>query len=160
MTTIAVSLDSMEMAADSRCSGDDGSYNVEKIRKGKDCYYAGAGDWEKLLRFYNALENLKEGAELDSEMDVEVIELREDGIYVYEGVLIPSKLKNRFFAVGTGANYAIAAMHMGANPEEAVKIAAVYDPATGGPIDVVRLTPAKPSAVTKAVRAVKRLTKK
>ena len=134
MTTIAVSLDTMEMAADSRCSDDDGSYNVQKIREGKDSYFAGAGDWEKLLKFYDSLENHKKGQELDSDVDVEVIELREDGIWVYEGILIPAKLKNRFFAVGTGANYAIAAMHMGATPLQAVEIAAIYDPATGGPI--------------------------
>lgn len=155
MTTIAVSLDTMEMAADSRCSDESGSYNVEKIRKGKDCYFAGAGDWDKLLKFYDALENLKSGAELDSDTDVEVIELRADkSIWVYESLLIPSKLKNRFFAIGTGANYAIAAMHLGASPKQAVEIAAVYDPATGGPIDVVKLEP-KEGVLTRISKKIK-----
>lgn len=136
MTTVAASLDFMEIAADSMCSGDDIHYLVDKLRKGKVSVYGSAGDWDKILKFYEALEGK---GELDSDCDIEVLELRHDGLWVYEGTLIPARLKNRFYAIGTGAGYALAAMHLGKSPREAVQIAALFDPGTGGPIDVLKL---------------------
>jgi hypothetical protein len=136
MTTIAASLTHKEIAADSMCSGEDSFYLVEKLRKGKVSVYGAAGDWDKILKFYDAL---TKGGELDSECDVEVLELRSDGLWVYEGTIIPAKLKNSFYAIGTGAGYAMAAMHLGKSPREAVEIAALYDPGTRGPIDVLKL---------------------
>jgi len=136
MTTIAASLTHKEIAADSMCSGEDSFYLVEKLRKGKVSVYGAAGDWDKILKFYDAL---TKGGELDSECDIEVLELRSDGLWVYEGTIIPAKLKNSFYAIGTGAGYAMAAMHLGKSPREAVEIAALYDPGTRGPIDVLKL---------------------
>lgn len=136
MTTVAASLDFMEIAADSMCSGDDGHYLVEKLRCGKNSAYGACGDWDKILKFYNALESK---GELDSDCDIEVLEIRNDGLWVYEGTIIPARIKNRFYAIGTGAGYAIAAMHLGKSPKEAVAIAALFDPGTGGPIDVLKV---------------------
>lgn len=136
MTTVAASLDFMEIAADSMCSGDDVHYLVEKLRCGKNSAYGACGDWDKILKFYNALESK---GELDSDCDIEVLEIRNDGLWVYEGTIIPARIKNRFYAIGTGAGYAIAAMHLGKSPKEAVAIAALFDPGTGGPIDVLKV---------------------
>jgi hypothetical protein len=136
VTTVAASLDFMEIAADSMCSGDDIHYLVEKLRKGKTSVYGAAGDWDKILKFYSALEDK---GELDSECDIEVLELRNDGLWVYEGTIIPARIKNRFYAIGSGSAYALAAMHLGKSPKEAVAIAALFDPGTGGPIDTLSL---------------------
>ena len=136
MTTIAASLVHKEIAADSMCSGTDTFYEVEKLRRGKLSVYGAAGDWDKILKFYDALETK---GDLDSECDVEVLELRADGIWIYESTIIPARIKNNFYAIGTGAGYAIAAMHLGKSPREAVEIAALYDPGTRGPIDVMKL---------------------
>jgi hypothetical protein len=137
MTTIAASLTHNEIAADSMCSGDDCYYLVEKLRKGKTSVYGACGDWDKILKFYQALET---NGEVDSECDIEVLELRNDGLWVYEGTIIPAKLKNTFYAIGTGAGYAMAAMHLGKSPREAIEIAALFDPGTRGPIDVMKGT--------------------
>lgn len=148
MTTIAASLDFMEIAADSMCSGDDSYYLVEKLHKGKVSVYGAAGEWDKILKFYEALDSK---GELDSDCDIEVLELRHDGLWVYEGTLIPARLKNKFYAIGTGAGYALAAMHLGKSPKEAVEIAALFDPGTRGPIDVMRLGEVK-RATRKSIR--------
>lgn len=137
MTTVAASLDFNEIAADSMCSGEGVHYLVTKLRQGKASVYGAAGDWDKILKFYDALETK---GDLDSDCDIEVLELRHDGLWVYEGTVIPARIKNRFYAIGTGAGYAIAAMHLGKSPREAVAIAALFDPGTGGPIDVLTLT--------------------
>jgi ATP-dependent protease HslVU (ClpYQ) peptidase subunit len=139
MTTIAARFSTLEIASDSQVSGDDIKYHVEKLRRGVASIYGGAGDWDKLLAAFQALESGK--TELEDDCDVELIELRHDGIWVYEGTLIPAKIKNDHYAIGTGAGYAIAAMHLGKSPKEAVEIAAIYDPGTGGPIDCWTLGP-------------------
>ena len=113
MTTIAAKFSTLEIAADSMVSGDDSFYLVEKLRKGKTSIYGACGDWDKILKFYHALES---GGDLDSDCDVTVLELRNDGIWIYESTIIPARIKNDFWAVGTGANYAIAAMHLGLTP--------------------------------------------
>ena len=154
MTTIAARFSTLEIASDSQVSGDDIKYNVEKLRQGSRSIYGGAGDWDKLLSAFQALEAGK--TELDDDCDVEIIELRHDGIWVYEGTMIPAKIKNDFYAIGTGAGYAIAAMHLGKSPKEAVEIAALYDPGTGGPIDCLVLGPCTEEEPPKKKAARKR----
>ena len=148
MTTIAAKFSTGEIAADSMVSGDDSFYLVEKLRKGQESIYGGCGDWDKLLKFYNSLES---GADLDSDTDVTVLELRSDGIWIYESTIIPAKIKNDFWAIGTGANFAIAAMHLGLTPAEAVKLACLYDTSSHEPIDVMTLSGRKRGSTKKGV---------
>lgn len=46
-----------------------------------------------------------------------------------------TEITDKFFAIGSGCQYAIAAMSAGLDPLEAVKIAAKHDSATGGPFN-------------------------
>ena len=148
MTTIAAKASTGEIAADSMVSGDDSFYLVEKLRRGQESIYGGCGDWDKLLKFYNSLES---GADLDSDTDVTVLELRSDGIWIYESTIIPAKIKNDFWAIGTGANFAIAAMHLGLTPAEAVKLACLYDTSSHEPIDVMSLSGRKRGSTKKGI---------
>jgi hypothetical protein len=148
MTTIAAKASTGEIAADSMVSGDDSFYLVEKLRRGENSIYGGCGDWDKLLTFYNSLES---GSGLDSDTDVTVLELRSDGIWIYESTIIPAKIKNDFWAIGTGANFAIAAMHLGLTPAEAVKLACLYDTSSHEPIDVMTLSGRKRGSTKKGV---------
>jgi len=136
VTTVAASLVHKEIAADSMCSGEGGYYSVCKLRHWKDGVAGAAGDWVQILKFFNSIEN---GGDLDSDCDVECMELRAEGIYVYESTLIPARIKEPFYAIGTGSAYALASMHLGKSPREAVEIAALFDPATRGPIDVITI---------------------
>jgi hypothetical protein len=136
MTTIAARFSTLEIAADSMVSGDDSFYLVEKLRRGKDSVYGGCGDWDKILKMFQVLES---GGDLDSDTDVTVLELRRDGIWIYESTIIPAKIKNDFWAIGTGANFAIAAMHCGKSVKEAVEIACQYDTSSITPVDYMTL---------------------
>lgn len=136
MTTIAASFSLKEIAADSMVSLESCSYQVTKLRRGSQSVFGAAGDWESCLKFLAALEAGNLG---DLETDISVLELRRDGLWVYEGSITPAKLKNDFYAIGTGANFAIAAMHLGCSPSEAVAIACEFDPQSSGPIDVLKL---------------------
>lgn len=135
MTTIAVSMKHREIAADSRCSDDGFSFMVTKLRTFENVARAAAGDWNNCLKFHEAIET---GQDVDDDWDIDVIELRPEGIFVYEGK-IPAKIKNGYYAIGSGSAYAIAAMRLGLSPKEAVALAAEFDPATGGEIEVWKL---------------------
>lgn len=54
-----------------------------------------------------------------------------------QGVVLNIK-KGDFWAIGSGAHFALGAMAAGATPEEAVKIAARYDTGTNDTVEVVR----------------------
>lgn len=136
MTTIAASLIHKEIAADSKCSSDNSFCSVWKLRNWKDGPIGAAGDWGHILKFFEALET---NGEIDSEWDIEVLQLQPNGLYIYEASLKPYPIKDKFYAVGSGAAYALAAMALGKSPREAVEIAAKFDPGTGGEIDVITL---------------------
>jgi hypothetical protein len=140
MTTIAACASTAIIASDSMVSGDDSFYLVSKLRVGKNSIYGACGDWDKCLKMLQVLES---GGELDSDMDVTVLELRFDGkdngLWIYEGTIIPARIKNDFWAIGTGANFAIAGMHLGLSPAEAVKLACLYDTSSHEPVDEMRL---------------------
>ena len=136
MTTIAAKASTGEIAADSMVSSDDSFYLCQKLRLGKNSIYGACGDWDKCLKMLQVLES---GGELDSDMDVTVLEIRNDGLWIYEGTIIPARIKNDFWSIGTGAGYAIAAMHLGLSPAEAVKVACLYDTSSHEPIDQMRL---------------------
>jgi hypothetical protein len=93
MTTIAARFSTLEIAADSQVSGDDIKYFVEKLRRGRESIYGAAGDWKDILGAFSMLEHPKEGDELDEDCDIEMLELRRDGIWVYESTLIPARIK-------------------------------------------------------------------
>ena len=67
------------------------------------------------------------------------MELRSDGIYIYDGISTPTKILNDFWAVGSGAPFAIAAMELGLSPLKAVEIACKYDVGSRGPIEHYKL---------------------
>lgn len=137
MTTIAAKFSTLEIAADSMISGDDSFYLASKLRQGKNSIYGACGDWDKCLKAFQLIES--SATEWESDLDVTILELRNDGIWVYESTIIPVKLKNDYWAVGTGANFAISAMRLGLSPEKAIEIAAEFDPFTHQPIESLKL---------------------
>lgn len=136
MTTIAVRFSTGEMAADTLVSADGILYNTSKVRKMKTGYVGAAGDWQHVVQFF---ERLPEGKPLENDCNIDAIELRADGIYVYEQSIVPCRINQDFFAIGSGCGYAIAAMHYGKSPKEAVELAVMYDRNTRGPIEVFTL---------------------
>jgi hypothetical protein len=73
------------------------------------------------------------------ESDIAILVLTQNGLYEYDGCGLGQKRTERFYAVGTGAPYAFGAMERGASASEAVAIAAMYDPYTGGRQQLERL---------------------
>lgn len=61
--------------------------------------------------------------------------LNKAGIWVYDAHPEPYKVKDKFAAIGSGAQAALAAMYLEQSPKNAVRIAAKVDPLTGGRIN-------------------------
>ncbi len=59
-------------------------------------------------------------------------------VLLYEHAF-PIELEGKFHAVGSGAPFAIAAMHLGCDSVKAVEIASIYDSGCGNGIDTLTL---------------------
>lgn len=60
-------------------------------------------------------------------------------IELYERTPYPIRYEDKQFACGTGRDFALAAMFLGKNAKEAVKVACVFDPGCGNGVDELRL---------------------
>lgn len=90
-------------------------------------------DGERLLR---ALCNNQTPPALD---DVCALLINHDGtVLMYEGH-IWIKQKGPYFAIGSGARFALGAMKVGAGAVKAAKVGAAMDPYSGGPIQTLKL---------------------
>lgn len=73
--------------------------------------------------------------------DVSALLLSAEGnIFYFDGEAQSYKVTDKFMAIGSGANAAMGAMHMGATPAQAVKIASKVDTYTGGRITTRTIT--------------------
>jgi hypothetical protein len=65
--------------------------------------------------------------------------IRKEGVFMYERLPVPLKYEDSFTAMGSGRDFALAAMHLGKTAQEAVAIACLYDTACGNGIDTLEL---------------------
>jgi ATP-dependent protease HslVU (ClpYQ) peptidase subunit len=75
--------------------------------------------------------------------DFHALVLTADGVSRWWEDLAPEPVLDEFFAIGSGAAAATAAMHMGASAAEAVRIAIKVDIYTGGEVICMALHPAR-----------------
>lgn len=90
---------------------------------------------------------------IDGEADFTCLVLQKDGLYEYDAWCRGVKIMDEFYAVGSGAKAALAAMHMGASAAKAVEVACRIDYYSGPPVITMRLKPdAKPKIRVPKVR--------
>lgn len=139
MTTIAV--DRKSMSCDSRSSYDDGEYftcddKVERIGKS---LVGCAGSHENISKFIEWFRDQSKDRPDFGDDPMTAVELTKDGIYVYSSTTYRSKVRDPFFAVGSGSMAARAAMLCGKTPAEAVAIAIKCDKNSGGTVRTYQL---------------------
>jgi ATP-dependent protease HslVU (ClpYQ) peptidase subunit len=137
MTTIAT--DGKSMAGDGReCCGDTISGNdfvkVHLLPDGRIVGISGNSyDGDALLQW------MKEGGTKPKMKHLRALVLNPDGkVLWHDEHLMPSEAEPPC-AIGSGSDFALAAMDMGASPEEAVAAAAKRNIHTGGKITVIHL---------------------
>lgn len=135
MTTIAANL--KMMAGDSRVVLGSTFYSTDKIFRIGKSIVGVAGDaalTTKFLAWFRKECPADEiGMMLDEDHSFNGLVLNADGLYVYGDCTEPDLLREKCFAIGVGADIALAAMKMGKTPAEAVKLACELSPMTSGP---------------------------
>jgi len=135
MTTIACSRD--EMSCDSRTSYDSGEFFTcdDKVERIGAALVGCAGDIAGIFKFLAWFKNQeRERPEFDSEEKFEAVVLNKDGIFHFSNCAYASKVCQPFFAIGSGAMAAKAAMLCDKTPSEAVSIACKCDKNSAGPV--------------------------
>lgn len=142
MTTIAY--DGYTLAADRMADGGGMARSVSKL-------YPVPGGWVaisgRLCVGLEVLEWIRAGrnpatfpAAQRGEDPAYVLLIEADGVpRLFEGGPFPLEFQDRLFAMGSGREYALAAMDLGRSPAEAVRLAAKYDPYTNEVVDEVRI---------------------
>ena len=144
MTTIA--WDGKTLAADRLGNAGSMMYETTKIRKTGylgDLLFA-AGQFSEINMLYKWYE---EGADPDKwpkhqdgdKWEALMVIKSNKTIWRYETQPTPWRIEAPFYAIGTGRDYAMAAMHLGKTSKEAVEIAALFDPNTGMGINTLTL---------------------
>lgn len=84
--------------------------------------------------------------------DFTCLVLRPDGLYEYDVYCQAEKIEEEFYAIGSGAKAALAALHCGKSAIEAVRIACRIDPYSGGRIVYESLEPRQSRRTSKVDR--------
>lgn len=129
MTTIAIR--GHGIAADRHVSGSHKSAHGKLHRLSDGSVVGMAGATQKCSA---ALAWLREGGTKPTLGDeFAALRLHADGrIEKYEGDLVPMVIQREFYAIGSGADYAMGAMARGASAEQAVLVAGMFDEYTAG----------------------------
>lgn len=144
MTVIA--WDGHTLAADKKAVNGSYSHRVTKIRRLRDGrLFAGGGSSDFILAM---AEWLDEGANREdfpkSQADKDdwqpcVVITRDRRVLRYERSHVPFEIEEPFCALGSGRDYALAAMHLGKTAAEAVAVACRFDSACGMGLDTLTL---------------------
>lgn len=140
MTTIVANHECM--ASDSWATDSATRVQVQKFWRIRGWLIGGAGTYSNIieviaeLRKHRKLSPKQVLAEYDLDSDeVDLLLLSPTRtLYLSEGATTPYPVTDGFAAIGSGAQGALVAMHMGCAPAAAVKLVKLVDPSTGGRI--------------------------
>lgn len=139
-----IAWDGRTLAADKRVSLGTLICTTTKISRVGDalCAYAGdaAGGEEVLAWFCNGAKPSDFPAtQRDRENWSGLLVIRNGQILKYEHSPYPVRLEDKFFAIGSGRDFALAAMHLGHDARTAVEVAIALDSGCGNGIDTMEL---------------------
>lgn len=143
MTTIA--WDGKTLAADKRFTIGGCAATGTKIFHLEDLlvgFSGSAAQAMEMLAWLEAGEDPEEfpASQRDADDAVAVLVVRKGGwIDVYERTPFPMRIEDKFYAMGSGRDYALAAMHLGKTAREAVEVSCVFEVDCGNGIDELKL---------------------
>lgn len=147
------------IAADSGCSGGNLKFGIRKLVCKDNIAVGWTGNWidgKTFSEWYLAGANIDEPPRFHNReghtppVDFLALVLRPEGWEYWHEWLVPEKQEDvqlPFFAIGSGAMAALAAMHIGAGAIEAVEIASIYADGCALPVEHFTIKQAKIRAV-------------
>jgi hypothetical protein len=137
MTTLA--WDGKTLAADSRATSSGMPYKIVKIFVLADgSLFAGSGDYGQIIAVKHWLEN-PDSQKPNADDFAGLLVTPEGVLFKLEETLGLLPVYEAFHAIGSGRDFAMAAMHCGRTAREAVEIAALYDVFTGGEVMAINV---------------------
>lgn len=138
MTTIA--WDGKVLAADKRMVHAGLYATVTKIRRIGGLLVAAAGDFDSAQEMFAWIEAGRVPADFpsiqkESDRYVGILIIEGGKVFKYERSAIPFEIEEPYFAIGSGRDFALAAMACGRTAVEAVEVAALFDVGTGNGVD-------------------------
>lgn len=142
MTVIA--WDGKALAADKMACACGYGYTVTKIhrlRDGSIAAFSGDGDSAMaLLAWLEAARNPATYPDAQKDNDTCALVIEAGGaVWCYGKTPYPQRIEDKFYAMGHGRDFALAAMHLGKSAKEAVEVACALDAYCGNGIDVLDL---------------------
>lgn len=143
MTTIA--WDGKTLAADKQLTKGGAKFSVTKIKRIKGLLIGIAGDAflkQQLLHWFREGTKHEDFPELQKSEDTNchVITINADKECHFWGTTPhPILIEEDFFAIGSGAHFALATMECGRNSVEAVRVAAKFDCNSGLGVDILEM---------------------
>lgn len=136
MTTVAYK--NGVMASDSIAVENDLITRCEKLHRSRDCIIGIAGDFYAGYLFLEWFEENEIGENRPGSNDagdISAMILFPDGsLYTCDAHYVLVPYAEPFYAIGSGAGYAMSAMRLGLSAEQAVAHAIEFDPNTGGEV--------------------------
>lgn len=141
-------------------------YRMKKVRKINGCLVGGAGRLASVLQFFDWFQDWSDAQQvqgdaphvkvfvpegIDDEDFHGLVVFADEVVFIYEGGKKSYQMSGQeYFAIGSGSDYALAAMDAGAEADEAVEVAIHRDIYTGGEIFIEELDP-EPTELTREI---------
>lgn len=131
------------LAADKRACNNGLKFTVTKIRKINGNLVGSSGDFSPIQAMFHWYEKGADPEKIpDCQKDKDrwttlLVITPEKKIFRYEQDCFPYEIEEKKYAAGSGRDFALAAMAMGADAVEAVKIACRFDAGCGNGIDTL-----------------------
>lgn len=164
MTTIAYRDRQIASDGQATCGDRIDQLDMKKVRKINGCLVAGAGRLTSVLQFFEWFQEWSDAQLVQGESphvkvfvpeglndeDFSGLVVFTDGVvFLYEGGRNSYEVTDRgYISIGSGSDYALAAMDAGASAEEAVKVAIKRDIYSGGQVFIEELDP-EPEEITR-----------
>lgn len=143
MTVIA--FDGSTLAADKQTCYGPLIRTTTKIHRVGDLLVGCAGDTATSVEFVEWVRRGRRAddfpkKQLDDKTSVSAVVIEADGsISSYDTAPYPIRIEDDQFAIGSGRDFALAAMHLGLSAHDAVEVAAVFDNTCGNGVDTLQL---------------------
>ena len=140
-----IAWDGKTLAADKRATHAGLIRTTTKIFRANGClvgYDGGAANGEEMVAWFIAGENIESFPAMQRDKDdyCGFLIIRPDGrIEKYERTPYPIKFHDPIFAIGSGRDFTLMAMHLGKSAAESVELTALFENGCGNGVDVLEL---------------------
>jgi len=142
MTVIA--WDGKTLAGDKRATCAGLIRTVTKILRVGPLLVAGSGDLDMVVAGFVWVEGGRKPEEFtaamrDRDTSPDILVIEEGRVLKYERTPYPMLFEDKLFAMGSGRDYALAAMYLGCDARKAVEVASEFDAGCGNGVDTLTL---------------------